>query len=113
VNISTLKTPSRGKSAATVRHPEQLTLSVLYVKHCISLNAMGFIMLGVRLEPELEKRLDAIAAKTGRSKSYYVREAIRAMIEDWEDTATAITALENPGRRWSMEEVERELDLEG
>lgn len=69
-------------------------------------------MLGVRIEPELEKRLDAIAAKTGRSKSYYVRQAILELIDDWEDTAAAIAALENPGRRWSMEEVERALGLD-
>jgi RHH-type transcriptional regulator, rel operon repressor / antitoxin RelB len=70
-------------------------------------------MTGVRLEPELEKRLDAIAAKTGRTKSYYVRLAIRELIEDWEDTAAAIAALEKPGKRWSMEEVAGTLDLEG
>jgi RHH-type rel operon transcriptional repressor/antitoxin RelB len=69
-------------------------------------------MIGVRLEPELEQRLDAIVAKTGRSKSYYVRQAIQELIEDWEDTAAAIAALEKPGRRWTMEEVARELDLE-
>ena len=32
-------------------------------------------MLAVRLPPEIEQRLDALANKTGRSKSYYVREA--------------------------------------
>jgi RHH-type transcriptional regulator, rel operon repressor / antitoxin RelB len=68
-------------------------------------------MLGVRLEPELEQRLDAIVAKTGRSKSYYVREAIRELIEDWEDTAAAIAALENPGRQWSMDEVKKRFGL--
>jgi RHH-type transcriptional regulator, rel operon repressor / antitoxin RelB len=69
-------------------------------------------MVGIRLEPELERRLDAIAAKTGRSKSHYVREAIHGLIEDWEDTAAAIAALEHPGRRWTMEEVAGELGLE-
>jgi len=68
-------------------------------------------MLGVRLEPDLEHRLDAIVAKTGRSKSYYVREAIRELIEDWEDAAEAIAALDNPGRIWSLQEIINGDDL--
>ena len=63
-------------------------------------------MLGVRIEPELERRLEEIAAKTGRSKSYYIRRAIRDLIEEWEDAAAAIAVLEKPRRRRTMEEVE-------
>jgi len=33
-------------------------------------------MLALRLPPDIEKRLDALAKKTGRTKSYYAREAI-------------------------------------
>ena len=43
-------------------------------------------MLALRLPPEIEQRLDALAKKTGRSKSYYAREAILRQIEDIEDT---------------------------
>ena len=39
----------------------------------------------LRLPPEIEARLDALARKTGRSKSYYAREAILRQIEDIED----------------------------
>jgi Ribbon-helix-helix protein, copG family len=35
----------------------------------------------MRLEPELEKRLDSPAKETGRSKSYYAREAIRQYLD--------------------------------
>jgi len=42
-------------------------------------------MLAVRLPPEIEQRLDALAARTGRSKSYYVREALVEHIADLED----------------------------
>ena len=41
-------------------------------------------MLALRLPPEIEQRLDALAKKTGRSKSYYAREAILRQIEDIE-----------------------------
>ena len=42
-------------------------------------------MLGIRLEPELEEKLESLAKETGRSKSYYAREAIRQYLEDRED----------------------------
>jgi hypothetical protein len=42
-------------------------------------------MLALRLPPEIEARLDALAKKTGRSKSYYAREAILRQIKDIED----------------------------
>lgn len=38
-------------------------------------------MLGVRLEPELELRLAALAKKTRRSKSYLAKEALRDYID--------------------------------
>ena len=39
----------------------------------------------VRLAPETEQRLDHLAASTGRSKAYYLREIIEQGIEDMED----------------------------
>jgi RHH-type transcriptional regulator, rel operon repressor / antitoxin RelB len=56
-------------------------------------------MLAVRLPPELERRLDALAKKTGRSKSYYVREAIVRQIEDIEDYYLAHRRLARGGSR--------------
>ena len=56
-------------------------------------------MLSVRLDPKIEKRLKALAAKTGRTKTYYVREAILEHLEDMEDRYLAIERLENPARR--------------
>src|SRR5207302_8340710 len=48
------------------------------------------IMLGIRLEPELEQKLESLAKETGRSKSYYAREAIRQYLEDREDIRRAL-----------------------
>ncbi len=42
-------------------------------------------MLALRLPPEIEKRLDALAKKTGRTKSFYAREAILRHLDDLED----------------------------
>ena len=42
-------------------------------------------MLALRLPPEMEARLEALAKKTGRTKSFYAREAILEKIEEMED----------------------------
>jgi len=42
-------------------------------------------MLALRLPQEIETRLTALAHRTGRSKSYYAKEAILAYLEDLED----------------------------
>ena len=42
-------------------------------------------MLAIRLPDEIENRLEALAAATGRTKSFYVREAILEHLDDLED----------------------------
>ena len=42
-------------------------------------------MLAIRLPESIESRLEKLAAKTGRTKSYYVREAILNQLDDLED----------------------------
>jgi RHH-type rel operon transcriptional repressor/antitoxin RelB len=42
-------------------------------------------MLAIRLPPEIESRLEKLAAATGRTKSFYAREAILEHIGDLED----------------------------
>ena len=56
-------------------------------------------MLALRLPPEIEQRLAALAKKTGRSKSYYAREAILRQIEDIEDYYLARRRLDVAGGR--------------
>jgi RHH-type rel operon transcriptional repressor/antitoxin RelB len=46
-------------------------------------------MLAIRLPEEIEKRLDALAKETGRTKSFYVREAILEHLDDLEDVYIA------------------------
>lgn len=41
--------------------------------------------LSIRLPSDLEARLKDLAAKTGRTKSYYITEAIREHLDDLED----------------------------
>ncbi|MEA1923653.1 MAG: TraY domain-containing protein [Pseudomonadota bacterium] len=71
-------------------------------------------MLAIRLPEKFEQRLQALAVKTGRTKSYYAREAIIEHLEDLEDYYLAVHRIENPPERvWSLNELEQERDLEG
>ena len=42
-------------------------------------------MLALRLPKDLEQRLEALARRTGRTKSYYAREAISEYLDEQED----------------------------
>lgn len=52
-------------------------------------------MLAVRLDAETEHRLDTLAARTGRTKTFYAREAIVAHLDDLEDFYLAEQRLRN------------------
>lgn len=71
-------------------------------------------MLAVRLDPDLESRLSAVAKRTGRSKSFYARQAILEKIEELEDIALLEEALRDPdaGQRISHDQMMRELGLD-
>jgi RHH-type rel operon transcriptional repressor/antitoxin RelB len=69
----------------------------------------------VRLTTDEEARLDALARRTGRSKSFYVRMAIREHLEDLEDAYAADEAVKDfkaAGRKSrSLDELTSELGL--
>jgi RHH-type rel operon transcriptional repressor/antitoxin RelB len=71
-----------------------------------------FNMLGIRLEPDLEKKLDSLAKETGRSKSYYARQAIRQFLEEREDYLKGIAVLEKRESTITLDELEQRLGLE-
>jgi RHH-type rel operon transcriptional repressor/antitoxin RelB len=66
-------------------------------------------MLALRLPPDIEKRLARLAAKTGRSKSYYAREAILEHLGDLEDAYLALERLKANAEPIPLEELEREF----
>jgi RHH-type rel operon transcriptional repressor/antitoxin RelB len=51
-------------------------------------------MLAIRLPKTIEKRLDRLAKRTGRTKTYYAREAILQHLDDLEDIYLAEKALQ-------------------
>ena len=48
----------------------------------------------IRLSPETERRLAVLAAQTGRTKAFYLREIIDRGLEDIEDYYLAADVLE-------------------
>ena len=68
-------------------------------------------MFSVRLEPELEEKLNCLAQETGRSKSYYAREAIREYLEEREDYLKGTAALQRREPIITLDELERRLGL--
>lgn len=69
-------------------------------------------MFSVRLGPNLEKRLEKLSKKTGRSKSYYAKEAIHEFLDGREDYLAAIAVLEKNEPTISLEDLRKKLGLE-
>ncbi len=69
----------------------------------------------IRLKPEIVQRLDYLAAQTGRTKAFYLRELIETGLDDLEDLYLAEQRLIDlrAGRTTthSLDEVERDLGL--
>jgi RHH-type rel operon transcriptional repressor/antitoxin RelB len=74
-------------------------------------------MLAIRLPEKIEKRLDRLAKRTGRTKTYYAREAILQHLDDLEDIYLAEKKLEavRSGRSKPipLEKVMRRYALKG
>ncbi|WP_397392695.1 TraY domain-containing protein [Polynucleobacter sp.] len=72
-------------------------------------------MLAIRLPKEIKLRLDNLAKATGRTKTFYAREAILAYLEDMEDLYLAdksMRALKSGKvKAIPLDQVERNLGL--
>ena len=73
-------------------------------------------MLAIKLTKEIESRLSALASRTGRSKTFYAREAILTYLKDLEDyylAAQVVTDIRKGATKtYSNEDVRVALDLE-
>jgi len=73
-------------------------------------------MLAIRLPAEVETRLGALAQATGRTKTFYAREAILEHLDDLEDLYLAEQRLldirSGKSRTYSLEEVMERYGLE-
>ena len=74
-------------------------------------------MLAIRLPASIEKRLETLARRTGRTKAYYAREAILQHLDDLEDVSMAERVLERirkgEERTIPLEDVIKRHGVEG
>ena len=72
-------------------------------------------MLAIRLPEEIEARLESLAKATGRTKTFYAREAILEYLEDMEDLYLAEQVLADiqagRSKTYTLEEVKKELGM--
>jgi RHH-type rel operon transcriptional repressor/antitoxin RelB len=70
----------------------------------------------IRLEPEVEERLNFLATQTGRTKAFYLRELITRGLEDLEDYYLAADVLERVRKGeeevLSSSDIRRSLELD-
>ena len=71
-------------------------------------------MLAVRLDKDIEDRLERLASRTGRTKTFYAREAIEAHLDDLEDFYLAEDRLRQfrDEDAVSLADLKAELDLD-
>lgn len=72
-------------------------------------------MLAIRLPEEIEARLENLAKATGRTKTFYAREAILEYLEDMEDLYLAEQVLADiqagRSKTYTIEEVKKQLGM--
>jgi predicted transcriptional regulator len=68
-------------------------------------------MLTWTVDSEIESRLEVLGAKTEDSKTALLRKAVLDLLEELEDVRMAEKVLENPGRLYTLGEVEQELGV--
>jgi RHH-type rel operon transcriptional repressor/antitoxin RelB len=75
------------------------------------------MMLGVRLPEALDQRLDQLAQKTHRPKSFYVKEALEAYLDANEELFATIADYEEQVKKgtlvtYSLEEIKKRHSLD-
>lgn len=70
------------------------------------------MVISVNFGANIEKRLARFAKVVGCTESDLIKEAVLEKLEDLEDLNIAEKRLKEPGKVWTMEEVEQEIGLE-
>ena len=70
----------------------------------------------IRLDDEIEQRLERLSSETGRTKAFYLRELIERGIDDLEDYYLGMEVVERLRKgeepTFSIDEVEKDLGLD-
>ncbi|MCK4528193.1 ribbon-helix-helix protein, CopG family [candidate division WOR-3 bacterium] len=69
-------------------------------------------MITARIPKEIEKRLEELSELTHRSKSFYIREALKAYLEDLEDYYISLERLaDKKAKRYTLKEAKKKIGL--
>lgn len=70
----------------------------------------------IRLDDEIEQRLERLSSETGRTKAFYLRELIARGLDDLEDYYLGLEVMERLRKSeedtFTIDEVEKDLGLD-
>lgn len=70
----------------------------------------------IRLDDEIEQRLEKLSSETGRTKAFYLRELIERGLDDLEDYYLGMKVVERLRKgeehTFTIDEVEKDLGLD-
>jgi RHH-type transcriptional regulator, rel operon repressor / antitoxin RelB len=68
--------------------------------------------LNVRISDEIERRLDDLAEKTKRPKSFYIKDMLEKYLDEYEKAYLALERIsENNAKYYTSKEVKKLLEL--
>jgi RHH-type transcriptional regulator, rel operon repressor / antitoxin RelB len=69
-------------------------------------------VVSIRLPDEISRRLNALAKKTKRTRTSFIREMVEEKLTDYEDAYIALERLNDKNARYlTTEELEKKLGL--
>ncbi len=69
-------------------------------------------VISIRLSDDISRRLNALAKKTKRTKTSFIREMLEETLADYEEAHIALERLNDKNARYlTTEELERKLGL--
>jgi len=69
-------------------------------------------VISIRLPDDISRRLNALAKKTRRTKTSFIREMVEEKLADYEEAYTALDRLNDKNARYlTTEELEKKLGL--
>ena len=83
----------------------------------VSAGAEGKARITVSLDPEIERRIGQLVARSGRAQAFFLRELVERSLDDVEDCCCAVAASERIRRgeaqTISWEQLKKKLGLDG
>lgn len=70
------------------------------------------MMHHLQLPEKAQILLSSLAQATGKREDEIISEAVLKYLEELEDIRDAEVVLKNPGKRWTLGEVEQGIDLD-